>query len=207
MIVVIIMILLVEIIICPMIIVRSSCYKHLVALDAYIFDYIILQYVHVNLGESVDFICTTDNWRACSFKHADKCCKEIEWWTSLDGAGSSKTGLCDDYTKNRRVGLLPEGDNNLCGLRVTEARAEDSGEWECEYKLPEQYERGGRVVAGDKAKKKFQVVVELPWNTTWEEKQKLENYCGLEDVENDAENNKSSKISASLLAVLMYMCL
>ena len=64
MIVVIIMILLVEIIICPMIIVRSSCYKHLVALDAYIFDYIILQYVHVNLGESVDFICTTDNWKA-----------------------------------------------------------------------------------------------------------------------------------------------
>jgi len=117
------------------------------------------EYVHVNLGESVDFICTTDNWKACSFKHADKCCKEIEWWTSLDGAGSSKTGLCDDYTKNRRVGLLPEGDNNLCGLRVSEARAEDSGEWECEYELPEQYDKGGRWVAGDKATKKFQVVV------------------------------------------------
>ena len=25
-----------------------------------------------------------------------------------------------------------------CGLRVTEARAEDSGEWECEYQLPGQ---------------------------------------------------------------------
>ena len=98
-----------------------------------------------------------------------------------------------------------QGDNNLCGLRVTEARAEDSGEWECEYQLPDKFEKVGHhhfwthhyetlsdVTAqyhasisysygdfarwyfflffqvGDKAKKKFQVVVELPWNTTWE---------------------------------------
>ena len=36
-----------------------------------------------------------------------------------------------------------QGGNNLCALRVTEARAEDSGEWECEYELPGQSDKVG----------------------------------------------------------------
>merc|ERR1711936_1272200 len=114
--------------------------------------------VRVKEGHPFKVICTTDNWYEwCTFKTNDKIC-EIEWKSDLYNV---TMGQCEDYSG--RVEFRGDYNQYECGLKISKARTEDAGEWSCEL---ESFVKGGRRGDGYKAKKTFNVIVDVPTTTT-----------------------------------------
>merc|ERR1719431_1400931 len=92
-----------------------------------------------------------------TFKHDSSIC-DIEWkYTPYNVT----MGECSDYED--RVEFRGNYDKSECGLKFSEAKAEDTGDWTCEF---EEYNKGGNRGDGAKSVGNFKVIVDVPTTTT-----------------------------------------
>merc|ERR1719208_364301 len=114
--------------------------------------------IRVKLGEPFTILCAVDGWyEYCTFKHAETSCN-IDWKREPYNV---TMGECSNY--EGRVEFRGDYNNYECGLKITESKAEDSGDWTCEF---EQYAKA--LVRGDGSTSKgtFKVIVDATTTTT-----------------------------------------
>merc|ERR1712083_459743 len=114
--------------------------------------------VNVKQGEGFNLMCQVDGWYEwCTFKHNGKVC-DFEYKYSL---GDVTTLECDSFAgRSKFQGIYKSSE---CGIVITNATGEDTGEWTCEI---EEYWSGKTRNYGSKVTGSMQVNVEVPTTTT-----------------------------------------